>query len=119
MYVNLYVTVPKADQGHGFAQAISNGPAGLIVHIVLGLLLILAAVGFLVQTIVVRRPGLITIAVLGLLTMIGAAASGSSFTGNGQDSQSMTMAALASAALLCYGTALFLLSRPTTGEYAG
>jgi hypothetical protein len=53
IYVNLYVTVPSADHGHGFGQAITNGPAGLTVHIVLGLLLIVAALGFLVQA----RPG--------------------------------------------------------------
>jgi hypothetical protein len=48
IYVNLYVIVPGADHGHGFGQAIANGPAGLALHIVLGLLLILAALGFLV-----------------------------------------------------------------------
>lgn len=117
MYVNLYVTVPGADHGHGFGQAIANGPAGLTVHIVLGLLLILAALGFLVQAILARQPALITAAALGLLTMIGAAASGSSFTGNGQNGASMTMAALAAAGLLCYGTSLFLLARPAAGGH--
>jgi hypothetical protein len=117
IYVNLYVTVPKADQGHGFGQAIANGPAGLTVHIVLGLLLILAALGFLVQAVLARQPALIATAVLGLLTMIGAAASGSSFTGSGSNGASMTMAALAAAGLLCYGTSLFLLGRPATGRH--
>jgi hypothetical protein len=49
--------------------------------------------------------------VLGLLAMIGAAASGSAFTGSGRDSASMAMAALAAVGLLCYGTSLFLLPR--------
>src|ERR1700722_20967482 len=75
IYVNLYVTVPSADHGHGFGQAIANGPAGLTLHIVLGLLLILAALGFLVQAIAAPRPALTAAAVLGLVTMIGAAAS--------------------------------------------
>src|SRR5580692_1923295 len=74
--LGLYVTVPGADHGHGLGQAIANGPAGLTVHIVLGLLLILAALGFLVQAVLARRPGLIAAAALGLLAMIGAAASG-------------------------------------------
>src|SRR6516165_5509261 len=84
IYVNLYVTVPSADHGHGLGQAIANGPAGLTLHIVLGLLLILAALGFLVQAILARRPTLIAAAALGLLAMIGAAASGSGFTGSGE-----------------------------------
>jgi hypothetical protein len=112
IYVSLYVTVPAADHGHGFGQAIANGPAGLTVHIVLGLLLILAALGFAVQAILARQPALIGAAVLGLLTVIGAAASGSSFTGSGQDGASMAMAMLAAVGLLCYGFVLFLLPRP-------
>jgi hypothetical protein len=114
IYVNLYVTVPGADHGHGLGQAIANGPAALTLHIVLGLLLILAAAGFGVQAIVARQPILIAAAVLGLLAMIGAAAAGSAFTGHGTNNASMTMAALAAIALLTYGTTLFLLPRPAT-----
>ena len=119
IYVNLYVTVPTADHGHGFGQAITNGPAGLTVHIVLALLLILAALGFLVQAILARQPALIGAAVLGLLAMVGAAASGSAFTGNGKDGASMAMAALAAVGLLCYGTVLFLLPQPATRAHDG
>ena len=92
----------------------ANGPAGLTLHIVPceGLLLILAALGFLVQAILARRPTLIAAAVLGLLAMIGAAASGSAFTGGGKRRPSMAMALLAATGLLCYGTSLFLLPRP-------
>jgi hypothetical protein len=117
IYVNLYVTVPSADHGHGFGQAIANGPAGLTLHIVLGLLLILAALGFLVQAILARHPALIAAAALGLLAMIGAAGSGSAFTGSGRGSASMAMAALAAVGLLCYGTSLFLLPRSATGGH--
>ena len=119
MYVNLYVTVPSADHGSGFGQAIANGPAGLTLHIVLGLLLILAALGFGVQAILARRPALIAAAVLALLAMIGAAASGSSFTGSGKDGASMAMAVLAAVGLLCYGASLFLLPRPAAGGHDG
>lgn len=118
-YVNLYVTVPSADHGHGIGQAIANGPAGLTLHIVLGLLLILAALGFLVQAILARQPALIAAAVLGLLAMIGAAASGSAFTGSGRDGASMAMALLAAVGLLCYGAGLFLLPRPAAGGHDG
>jgi hypothetical protein len=119
IYVNLYISVPKADHGHGVGQAIANGPAGLTLHIVLGLLLILAAAGFLVQAILSRQPALIAAAVLGLLTMLGAAGSGSTFTGSGHNGASMAMAALAAAGLLCYGTSLFLLAGPAASEPGG
>ena len=117
IYVNLYVTVPGADHGHGLGQAIANGPAGLTLHIVLGLLLILAALGFLVQAILARRPTLIATAAAGLLAMIGAAASGSAFAGSGKDGASMAMALLAAAGLLCYGATLFLLPRPAAAGH--
>ena len=119
IYVNLYVTVPSADHGHGFGRAIGNGPAGLTLHIVLGLLLILGALGFLARSILARQPALIAAAVLGLLAIIGAAASGSAFTGSGRDGASMAMAANAAIGLLCYGTSLFLLPRPTVGDHQG
>ena len=61
------------------------------------------------QAILARRPALIVAAVLGLLAMVGAAASGSSFTGSGQDGASMAMTAPAALGLLSYGTVLFLL----------
>jgi len=119
IYVNLYVTVPSADHGHGVGQAIANGPAGLTLHVVLGLLLILAALGFLVRAILARHSALIVAAVLGLIAMIGAAASGSAFTGSGRDGASMAMAALAAVGMLCYGTSLFLLPRSAAGTHDG
>jgi len=112
IYVNLFVTVPGADHGGGFGQAIANGPAGLTLHIAVGLLLIVAAIGFLVQAVRSRQAGLITAAVIGLLAMIGAAGSGSTFTNAGHDSASMAMGVLAVAGLLCYGISLYLLPQP-------
>jgi hypothetical protein len=119
IYVNLYVTVPSADHGHGLGQAIASGPAGITLHIVLGLLLILAALGFLVLAVLARRPSVIAAAALGLLAMIGAAASGSTFAGSGRDGASLAMAALAAVGLLCYGTSLFLLPPPAARGHAG
>lgn len=111
IYVNLFVTVPDADQGGGFGQALANGPAGLTLHIAVGLLLIVAALGFLVLAVRARHVGLITAAVVGLLAMVGAAASGGTFTDTDRDSASMAMGVLAVAGLLCYGTSLYLLPR--------
>ncbi|HZC41174.1 MAG TPA: hypothetical protein VE343_10910 [Streptosporangiaceae bacterium] len=120
-YVNLFVPVPSTDAGGGFGQAISAGPAALTIHIVAGLLLILAAIGVLVQSLRARRPALIATAVAGLVAMIGAAAAGSSFVDGGSDGASMTMAALTAAGLLCYGAGGYLLAprRAEDGQHPG
>jgi hypothetical protein len=112
IYVNLYVAVPQADQGSGFGKAIANGPAGLTVHILLGLLLILASIGVLVQAVLARHPVLIGAAVAGLISMAGAAYAGGSFVSSGHDSASLAMAILTAVGLVCYGTSLYLLSPP-------
>lgn len=108
----LYGTVPAADHGHSIGTAISNGPAALAVHIVLGLLLILAAAGLVVQAIMARHGGVIVTSVIGLLALAGAAAQGAAFVDKGHPSASMIMAVLTGAALLCYGVSLYLLGSP-------
>jgi vacuolar-type H+-ATPase subunit I/STV1 len=81
------------------------------VHAVLAILLILAAIGLLVQAVLARYWTVLAAAAIALITIIGAAFSGANFTNNGgQDSASMTMAVLAGVAMLCYGTVLYLLS---------
>ncbi len=110
--VNLYVTVPAADHGHSIGTAISNGPGALTVHIVLGLLLILAAAFLVVQAILARHRGVIVTSVIGLLALVGAATQGAAFVGNGHASASMIMAILTGVALLCYGISLYLLGSP-------
>jgi hypothetical protein len=112
MYVSLYVTVPAADNGNGLGKAIGNGPALLTIHILLGLLLIVSAIGVLVQAVLARHPVLITVAVIGLISMIGAAFEGSSFVSSGHDGASLGMAILTAVALLCYGGSLYLLAAP-------
>ncbi|MGH3264692.1 MAG: hypothetical protein ACRDNS_22180 [Trebonia sp.] len=113
MYTNLYVNVPSGDKGHGFGEAISNGPAALSVHAVLGLLLILGGIGLVVQAVLARYWTVLAAAVIALVTIIGAAFSGAGFVNKGGPaSASMTMAILAGVAMLCYGTVLYLLSSP-------
>jgi hypothetical protein len=110
--VNLYVTVPAADHGHTIGTAISSGPGALTVHIVLGLLLILAAATLVVQAIMARHPGVIVTSVIGLLALVGAAAQGAAFVDQAHPSASMTMAVLTGVALLCYSISLYLLGSP-------
>jgi hypothetical protein len=112
MYVNLYVTIPGADHGKGIGAAISNGPAALSVHAVLGILLILSAIGLLVQAVIARHWAVLVASVIALAAIIGAFFQGASFVGQGHAAASMGMAILAGVALLCYGIALYLLPSP-------
>jgi hypothetical protein len=108
MYVNLYITVPSADHGRGLGEAISNGPATLSLHAVIGLALALGAIGLLVLAIRARRAGVITLAAAGLVFVAGAAAAGTGFTRSGDAGASMGMATFTGAALLCYAVLLYL-----------
>lgn len=112
MYTNLYATVPAADHGHGLGAVISHGPASLSVHAVLGMLLILAAVGLVVQAALARSWVVLVPAAVALAAIIGAFAQGVSFASGGHAAASMAMAALAGVAVLCYAIALYLLPAP-------
>jgi hypothetical protein len=109
MYVNLYVTVPRADHSGSLGSAIANGPASLSLHAVLGLLVGLGALGVAAQSILVRHWGLITASVVGLLAMIFASVAGTGFTSTGDDSASMAMSVLTGVAMLCYAANLAML----------
>jgi hypothetical protein len=106
MSVNLDTTVPKADQGIGigkaFGRALSNPPAALAVHAAFGLLLVVAGIFVLVRAFLARHPLVIVTSVIGLLAILAAGLSGSSFVNTGRDSSSMTMALAAGVAMLCY-----------------
>jgi hypothetical protein len=107
--VNLYVTVPHADQGHGIGTAIARGPAALSVHVVVGLLLLVAAVGLLVQSFLARLPIVIAASAIGLVAIGGAVWAGSSFVSDGSSAASMTMAVVTGVAVLSYVASVYLL----------
>jgi hypothetical protein len=111
MYVNLYVTVPRADHGHGLGSAIANGPAILSVHAVIGLLL--GALGVLVRAVIARHLSTIAASAAGLLALAFASAAGASSTSTGQPSESMAMSVLTGVGLLCYAANLYLLCPPS------
>jgi hypothetical protein len=113
MYVNLYVTIPRADHGHGLGSAITNGPAMLSIHAVIGLLLGLAALGVLVRAAIARHPRAIASSAMGLLVLAFASAAGASFASTGQPSESMAMSVLTGVGLLCYASNLYLLPPPS------
>jgi hypothetical protein len=115
MYVNLYDTVPRADHGHGVGSAITNGPATLSVHAVVGLLLGLGALAVLVHSVMARHGVAIAASAVGLFAVGMAAALGASFTSSGDAADSMGMSVLTGVALLCYAANLYLLHPPERG----
>jgi hypothetical protein len=110
--VNLYVSLPAAGSGgRKISQAFTNGPA-LALHVVLGLLLVLAAIGLLVQAIMARNGRVIALAVVGLLAILGAAMQGFSFVHKSTNAASMGMAVATAVAMLCYVAVLFIVREP-------
>lgn len=113
MYVNLYVTVPKADHGANIGSLISNGPGILSAHLVVGLVLGLGAISALIEAIRSRHVGAIIAAALGLGVLAAADGTGASFTtAGGHAADSMVMAILTAVALLCYGLILYAVRPP-------
>lgn len=112
VWVNLYGKLPDSDKGvsaaTGFGRAITDGPVGLSIHAVFGLLLLATAITALVRSISVRRPGLVVTTAVGLLAVVGAGVSGSSFVGDGANGSSMTMAVLGGVAIGAYALVCFL-----------
>jgi hypothetical protein len=110
--VNLYVSLPSAGSGgRKISQAFTNGPA-LALHVVLGLLLIVAAIGLLVQAIMARYPLIIVLAAVGLVAIAGAAMQGFSFVHDSTNATSMGMAVATAVAMACYAAALFIVRAP-------
>jgi hypothetical protein len=107
MGVNIYVTPGKG----GFSEAFKSGPA-LALHAILGLLLIVAAIGLLVRAITARHGAVIAASAVGLVAIAGAAMSGVSFLKDGADGSSMAMAMATAVALLCYTICLYVLGSP-------
>lgn len=108
MGVSLYATVPSADHGAMMGNVLSNGPAVLTTHVIVGLVLILAGLGLLVQAIVARQLRVVVLSLVGLASLVFAASEGSSFVDKGHAGASLGMALATGLAIGCYGTILFL-----------
>ena len=104
MGVNLYTTTGKG----GFSEAFKNGPV-LVLHTILGLLLIVAAVGLLVRAIIARHRAVIIASAVGLVAIIAAAGSGTSFLSSNANGASLGMAIATAVAFLCYALCLLFL----------
>ena len=115
MYVNLYDNVPKADHGGSIGTAISNGPATISLHVVVGLLLGLGALGVVVASIMARHLVAIILSAIGLLAMILAMVAGTSFTSSPGASESMAMSVFTGVAALCYAGNVYFLRAGRSG----
>ena len=106
MILNLYVPVPSSDQHAGVLQEIRTAPFALTTHVLLGLLLIGAAVVLVKRAIGIRDRAMIALAASGLGGVLGAFAAGEVFVRNGASSASLAMTILTGIALVSYIGAL-------------
>ena len=112
VWVNLYGHLPASDHGAtlatGIGRAISDGPVGLSIHAVLGLVLVVSALTALVRSILIGRPVLIALTAVGLAAVVTAALSGARFVGHGDNGSSMGMAIASGVAIGAYALVLFV-----------
>lgn len=115
--VNLFGTVPKADQGKdtfaAFVAVFTHGPAALMIHATIGTLLIVSAVTALVRAVLARQTPSIVLTVVALLSVLGAWFSGSSYVGDHAGGAARGMAYATALAILCYALVM-LVVRPST-----
>jgi hypothetical protein len=124
MGVNLYSSLPAADQGKGlmasFGDAVAKGPAAVAVHAIFGMLVFVNACVLVVFSFTVRPAAAKICSIVGWLCIAGAAASGAAFvnanqnSGNAANTASLTMAVLTLVAMACYAVNLFVLGDERT-----
>jgi hypothetical protein len=97
MIYNLYGTAPTSAKPIG----LFSSPT-IALHVIVGILLGLAAIAQLARAIGARHSLTIWLSVLGLLSIIGAGFAGLGFTGSGAAGTSLGMSLAFAAALACY-----------------
>jgi hypothetical protein len=116
MIYNLYGTAPTSAKPIG----LFSSPT-IALHVIVGILLGLAAIAQLVRAIGARHGLTIWLSVLGLLSIIGAGVAGLGFTGNGANGASLGMSLAFATALACYVALIVVLpwsavTRPEAGS---
>ena len=104
---SLYGTAPTSSKSVGMFSS----PL-LAIHVILGILLILAAIMLVVRAIQARYTPSIATSVAGLLVILGAFGASSSFAQDGSNGASLGMALLTAVAMLCYAANLVILGKP-------
>jgi hypothetical protein len=101
---NLYGTAPTSTKSVGLFSS-----PDLALHVILGILLFIAALGQLIRAIAVRHPLSIWLSAVGLLSILGAGFAGLGFAGSGASSASLGMSLAFAVALACYVVLVFAL----------
>jgi hypothetical protein len=104
MIYNLYGTAPTSTKSIGLFSS-----PDLALHVILGILLFIAAVGQLVRAIGARHRLSIWLSAVGLLSILGAGIAGLGFTGSGASGASLGMSLAFATALACYVILVFAL----------
>jgi len=101
---NLYGTAPTAHKSIGLFSS-----PDLALHVILGILLFLAAVMQVVRAVGTRHRLAVSLSAVGLVAIIGAGSAGLGFAGNGDNGASLGMALLFAVALVCYAVLVLVL----------
>jgi heme A synthase len=106
---SLYGTAPASGKSVG----LFSSPL-LAIHVIMGILIVIAAIMLVVRAVQARHRPTIVITVAGLLVILGAFGAGSAFTQDGSNGASLGMALLTAVAMLCYAANLVILGKPDT-----
>jgi hypothetical protein len=101
---NLYGTAPTAHKSVGLFSS-----PDLALHVILGILLVVAAVMQLIRAVGTRHRLAMALSAVGLIAIIGAGSSGLGFAGNGDSGSSLGMALLFAVALASYAVLVLVL----------
>jgi hypothetical protein len=111
---NLYGTAPTSTKSIGLFSS-----PDLALHVILGILLFIAALGQLIRAITVRHQLSIWMSAVGLLAILGAGFAGLGFTGSGANGASLGMSLAFAVALASYVVLVFALpSSASSGSAA-
>jgi hypothetical protein len=105
MIYNLYGTAPTASKSIG----LFSSPV-LALHVILAILLVIAAVGQLIRAIGIRHRLAIWMSAVGLLGILGAGFAGLGFTSKGAAGASLGMSLAFAVSLACYVVLVFALA---------
>jgi hypothetical protein len=108
MIYNLYGTAPTASKSIG----LFSSPV-LALHVVMSILLLVAAVMLLVRAIGARHRLTIWMSALGLVAIIAAGFAGEGFTRNGAAGASLGMSLAFAVSLACYVVIIMAFSPPS------
>jgi hypothetical protein len=101
---NLYGTAPTSTKSVGLFSS-----PDLALHVILGILLVIAALGQLIRAIAVRHPLSVWMSAVGLVAIVAAGFAGLGFAGNGASGASLGMSLAFAVALACYVVLVFAL----------